>query len=151
MQNKKQDFSEWYNEIIEISGLSDKRYPVKGMNVWLPYGWRLMRSIDTLIRESVDNYDFQEVSFPVLITRDQLEVEFEHVKGFEGEIFWVTRGGKEPLDVEMALRPTSEAAMYPMYSVSDSECLQARNEAHKILHQNKGNSLLRGPYCTQDL
>jgi prolyl-tRNA synthetase (EC 6.1.1.15) len=36
MENKKSDFSSWYNEIIDISGLSDKRYPIKGMNVWLP-------------------------------------------------------------------------------------------------------------------
>lgn len=117
MQNKKQNFSEWYNEIIEISELSDKRYPVKGMNVWLPYGWKLIKSIDSLIRDSVDSYDFQEVSFPVLITREQLETEFEHIKGFEGEVFWVTRGGREALDIEMALRPTSEAAIYPMYSL----------------------------------
>ena len=117
MENKKSDFSEWYNEIIESSGLSDKRYPIKGMNVWLPYGLKIMQNIDRSIRESVDSRNFQEVSFPVLITRDQLSVEFDHVKGFEGEVFWVTRGGREPLEVEMALRPTSEAAMYGMFSL----------------------------------
>lgn len=117
MENKKSDFSEWYNEIIEISGLSDKRYPIKGMNVWLPYGLKVMQNIDRSIRRSVDSRNFQEVSFPVLITRDQLSVEFDHVKGFENEVFWVTRGGNEPLDVEMALRPTSEAAMYGMFSL----------------------------------
>ncbi len=117
MENKKSNFSEWYNEIIEISGLSDKRYPIKGMNVWLPYGLKIMQNIDRSIRQSVDSRDFQEVSFPVLITRDQLSVEFDHVKGFEGEVFWVTRGGRETLDVEMALRPTSEAAMYGMFSL----------------------------------
>lgn len=117
MENKKINFSEWYNEIIEVSGLSDKRYPIKGMNVWLPYGLKVMQNIDRSIRQSVDSRNFQEVSFPVLITRDQLSVEFDHVKGFEGEVYWVTRGGREPLDVEMALRPTSEAAMYGMFSL----------------------------------
>lgn len=117
MENKKTDFSEWYNEIIELSGLSDKRYPIKGMNVWLPYGLKIRQNIDSAIRRGVDSRNFQEVSFPVLVTRDQLSVEFDHVKGFEGEVFWVTRGGKEPLDVEMALRPTSEAAMYGMFSL----------------------------------
>ena len=117
MENKKSDFSSWYNEIIDISGLSDKRYPIKGMNVWLPYGLKAMKSIDNIIREHVDNSGFQEVQFPVLITRDQLSIEFEHVKGFENEVYWVTRGGMEPLDVEMALRPTSEAAMYGMFQL----------------------------------
>lgn len=117
MENKKSDFSEWYNEIIEISGLSDKRYPIKGMNVWMPYGLKAMQNIDRAIRRSVDSRDFQEVSFPVLITRDQLAVEFDHIKGFENEVFWVTRGGNEPLEVDMALRPTSESAMYGMFSL----------------------------------
>lgn len=117
MENKKDNFSEWYNEIIETAGLSDKRYPIKGMNVWLPYGLKAMQNIDRIVRENVDSRNFQEVSFPVLITRDQLSVEFEHVKGFENEVYWVTRGGMEQLEVEMALRPTSEAAMYGMFSL----------------------------------
>ncbi len=117
MENKKSDFSSWYNEIIDLSGLSDKRYPIKGMNVWLPYGLKVMKGIDRIIRDNVDISGFQEVQFPVLITRDQLSIEFEHVKGFENEVYWVTRGGREPLEVEMALRPTSEAAMYGMFQL----------------------------------
>lgn len=117
MENRKENFSEWYNEIVDTAGLSDKRYPIKGMNVWMPYGLKAMQNIDRIIRTNVDSLDFQEVSFPVLITRDQLSVEFEHVKGFENEVYWVTRGGMDQLDVEMALRPTSEAAMYGMFSL----------------------------------
>lgn len=117
MDNRKDDFSEWYNEIVEIAELSDKRYHVKGMNVWRPYGLKLMQGIDRIIRNLVDSRDFSEVSFPVPITRDQLMVEFEHIKGFEGELYWITRGGHEELDVELALRPTSESAMYPMFSL----------------------------------
>lgn len=115
MENKKIDFSEWYNEIIDIAKLSDKRYNIKGMNVWLPYGLKIIHSIDSLLREYSDDGGIEEVSFPVLISREQLEVEFEHVKGFENEIYWVTKGGTTPLDIDLALRPTSEAAMYTMF------------------------------------
>ncbi len=115
MENKKSDFSEWYNEIIDIAKLSDKRYNIKGMNVWLPYGLKIMHAIDSLLREYSDDSGIEEVSFPVLISREQLEVEFEHVKGFENEIYWVTKGGTTPLDIDLALRPTSEAAMYTMF------------------------------------
>ena len=87
------------------------------MNVWMRYGLKAMQNIDRVVRSNVDASDFKEVSFPVLITKDQFAVEFEHVKGFENELFWVTRGGSEPLEVEMALRPTSEAAMYGMFSL----------------------------------
>ncbi len=117
MQAKKKDFSEWYNEILESAELSDKRYPVKGMNVWLPYGLKAMNLIDAATRQYNEEAEIEEVGFPVLITRNQLEVEFEHLKGFEGQLYWVTRTGKEQLDIELSLRPTSESAIYPMFSL----------------------------------
>ena len=43
--------------------------------------------------------------------------EAEHIKGFEDEVYWVTHGGTTPLDVKLALRPTSETAIYPMYAL----------------------------------
>eukprot|EP00003_Mantamonas_plastica_P014749 TRINITY_DN2543_c0_g1_i1.p1 TRINITY_DN2543_c0_g1~~TRINITY_DN2543_c0_g1_i1.p1 ORF type:complete len:408 (-),score=147.66 TRINITY_DN2543_c0_g1_i1:53-1276(-) len=36
---------------------------------------------------------------------------------FESEVFWVTKGGLNELDVKLALRPTSETAMYSMFSL----------------------------------
>ncbi|MGP6220335.1 proline--tRNA ligase [Caldiplasma sukawensis] len=115
MENKKSDFSEWYNEILDLAELSDKRYPVKGMNIWLPYGFQVMRNIDNMIREKFYEDQFEEVMFPSLISRDMFEIEFEHIKGFENELFWISSGGKEKLEEDLAMRPTSEAAMYPMF------------------------------------
>jgi prolyl-tRNA synthetase len=43
--------------------------------------------------------------------------EAEHIKGFENEVYWVTHGGTTPLDVKLALRPTSETAIYPMFAL----------------------------------
>lgn len=117
MENKKENFSEWYSEIIDLAELSDRRYSIKGMNIWMPYGLKAIHAIDGVIRKALDSRGFSEVSFPLLIPRNQLEVEFEHFKGFEDQLFWVTRGGKDPLDVELALRPTSEVAMYPIFSL----------------------------------
>ena len=58
---KTDDFNEWYNEIVELSDLCDKRYPIKGMNVWRPYGWKLMNRVDQLIRDEMEKTDHQEV------------------------------------------------------------------------------------------
>jgi prolyl-tRNA synthetase len=114
---KAEDFSEWYNEMVERANLTDKRYPIKGMNVWTPYGWKIMRAIDTHIRHELDNTDHDEVCFPLLIPEDQFAKEKEHIKGFDAEVFWVTHAGLNPLDVKLLLRPTSETAMYPMFSL----------------------------------
>ena len=117
MENPKSDFSQWYNEIIELAELTDKRYPIKGMNVWMPYGFSLMRNIDETIRRRFYQDEFKEVMFPALISREMFEVEFEHIKGFEKELYWITKGGKESLEDDLAMRPTSEAAIYPMFKL----------------------------------
>ncbi len=115
MENSRKNFSEWYNEIVELAGLTDKRYPVKGMNVWMPYGFQLMKNIDEAIRKRFLEDNFDEVMFPALISRAMFEEEFEHIRGFEKELFWITKGGKESLEDDLAMRPTSEAAIYPMF------------------------------------
>ena len=117
VMKKAEDFSEWYNEIVEKANLTDKRYPVKGMNVWTPYGWKIMQAIDSDIRREFDATNHQEVCFPLLIPEDQFAKEKEHIKGFDAEVFWVTHAGLNPLDVKLLLRPTSETAMYPMFSL----------------------------------
>ena len=114
---KEEEFSEWYNELIEKAELTDKRYPIKGMNVWRPYGWAISKLIDQAIREEFDGRGHQEVGFPILIPETEFQKEAVHVKGFEGDVFWVTRGGFNELVVKLVLRPTSETAMYPMFKL----------------------------------
>ncbi len=116
-EEKEDDFSRWYNDIIDKTGLSDKRYPVKGLNVWPPYGWMLMRNIDALIRKHFEERGYQETNFPALIPETQFNKEAEHIKGFSEEVYWVTRGGGNELDEKLVLRPTSETAIYPMFSL----------------------------------
>jgi len=113
----REEFNDWYNEIVERLELTDKRYPIKGMNVWRPYGWKLMRNIDSLIRQEFDSTGHEEVLFPLLIPKDQFAKEAEHIKGFDAEVYWVTHAGLNELDVPLLLRPTSETAMYPMFSL----------------------------------
>jgi len=111
------DFDEWYNEIVEKAELCDKRYPIKGMNVWLPYGWKIMRNIDEIIRNEMEKTGHREVYFPLLIPESFFKKEEEHIKGFSQEVFWVTHAGKNELEEKMLLRPTSETAMYPLFSL----------------------------------
>jgi prolyl-tRNA synthetase len=114
---KEEEFGEWYNGLIDRAELSDKRYPIKGMNVWRPYGWAIMKLIDQAMREEFDSTGHGEVNFPVLIPETEFKKEADHVKGFEGQVFWVTRGGLNELDVNLVVRPTSETAMYPMFKL----------------------------------
>jgi len=114
---KDTNFSEWYNDIVEKANLSDKRYPIKGMNVWTPYGWKIMRHVDGYIRKELDDSGHDEVCFPLLIPETEFKKEKDHIKGFDSEVYWVTHAGLNELDVRLVVRPTSETAMYPMFSL----------------------------------
>ena len=133
----KADFNAWYPAIVEIAELVDKRYPIKGMDVWRPYGWKAMRCIDDLTHAEMERTDHEEVHFPLLIPDHLLEKENRLVSllkrardegvdpselrdeeeegGFEKEVYWVRNAGENELDVPMFLRPTSETAMYTMF------------------------------------
>ena len=110
------EFSEWFHNILEEAEIIDTRYPVKGMHVWLPQGFKIRKHTLNILKEILDK-DHEEVLFPLLIPEDELAKEAIHVKGFEEEVYWVTHGGLTELNKKLALRPTSETAMYPMFSL----------------------------------
>lgn len=110
------NFSEWFHNILEEAEILDSRYPIKGMNVWLPNGFKIRKYTLNILKEILDK-EHEEVLFPLLIPEDELAKEAIHVKGFEEEVYWITHGGLTELNKKMALRPTSETAMYPMFSL----------------------------------
>ena len=112
----KGDFSGWYHEILWRAEIMDVRYPVKGLYVWYPFGFALRKQVYGLLRSLMDR-DHEEALFPLLIPEQEFMKEAEHIKGFENEVYWVTHGGTTPLEVKLALRPTSETAIYPMYAL----------------------------------
>ena len=110
------EFSEWFHNILEEAEIIDTRYPVKGMHVWLPQGFKIRKHTLNILKAILDE-DHEEVLFPLLIPEDELAKEAIHVKGFEEEVYWITHGGLTELNEKLALRPTSETAMYPMFSL----------------------------------
>ena len=113
---KKTNFSEWYNDLLIDAQIMDVRYPIKGLYVWFPFGFKLRKLTYDVLRSLLDR-DHEEAYFPLLIPENELLKESEHIKGFEEEVFWVTRGGFAELEIPLALRPTSETAIYPMFSI----------------------------------
>ena len=113
-QNK---FNEWFHDMLSKAEIVDYRYPVKGCGVWLPYGFKLREKILALIRKLLDETGHQEVLFPLLITEGMFAQEAEHIESFSQQVFWVTQAGRESLAEKLALRPTSETAIAPMFKL----------------------------------
>ena len=111
-----ENFSKWFHNILEEAEIIDSRYPIKGMSVWLPKGFKIRKYVLEELRSLLD-IDHDETLFPLLVPEDELAKEGIHVKGFEDEVYWVTHGGSKELNKKLAIRPTSETAIYPMFAL----------------------------------
>ena len=107
-------FGEWFRHVLMNAKIMDYRYPIKGCGVWLPYGFKIRRNVLQIIRDQLDSTGHEEALFPLMVPETSMAKESTHVKSFEGELFWITHGGFEPLKIRYALRPTSETAIAPM-------------------------------------
>ena len=114
---KKADFSAWYAEAVKKCDIADQRYNVKGFIVYMPWGMFLINRITDALSARLVRTGHKPVSFPVVIPESSLRKEAEHVKSFENEVFWVTHAGDNKLEERLLLRPTSETAFYPLYSL----------------------------------
>jgi prolyl-tRNA synthetase len=118
MKTKKEtDFSSWYDEVLQEAELVDIRYGVKGFIIYRPSIMRIINQVYRLYDRELDKTDHNICQFPVLIPFSYFKKESAHVKGFEDEVFWVTKAGRHELEEPLVLRPTSETAIYPMYSL----------------------------------
>jgi prolyl-tRNA synthetase len=117
LPDKRTAFIDWYLAVVEAADLSDKRYGIKGMNVWTPYGFRARRNLDRVMVREVEATGAEGVEFPALIPATEFAKEKEHIRGFDAQVYWVTKGGLSDLDVPLVLRPTSETAMYPIFAL----------------------------------
>jgi prolyl-tRNA synthetase len=127
--SRKQDYSQWYNDLVIKSGLADYS-AVRGCMVIKPYGyalWENMRDeLDRMFKETghVNAY------FPLFVPKSLFEAEEKNAEGFAKECAVVTHyrlkadennKGKlivDPeakLEEELVVRPTSEAIIWNTY------------------------------------
>ncbi|TXG68410.1 hypothetical protein EZV62_003345 [Acer yangbiense] len=66
--------------------------------------------------KEIEEMEVEKCMFPLFVTSAVLQKEKTHVAGFEPEVAWVTKAGKSDLDVDLAIRPTSETVIYPYFS-----------------------------------
>lgn len=112
----KSQFSEWFSEVIAKTELSDLRYNVKGFIVFREWAVLCMEEMYRALERELQSKRHLPIWFPAVIPEKNFKKEAEHVEGFAPEVFWITHAGDEKLTEKLALRPTSETAMYTMYS-----------------------------------
>ncbi|MFA5108265.1 MAG: proline--tRNA ligase [Candidatus Micrarchaeia archaeon] len=115
--SKEKDFSNWFNTVISEAELCDLRYNVKGFVVFRPWSVKTMKLMYAAYEKELEKYGHEPALFPALIPERNFKIEGEHVEGFAPQVFWVEKAGENALEERLAMRPTSETAMYQMYSL----------------------------------
>ncbi len=113
--SKKDDFSEWYTQVVLKAELADYA-PVKGLIVLRPDGYAIWESIRESLDAKLKKTGHKNGFLPVLIPESLLGKEKDHFAGFNPEVFWVTHSGETEVGDRLALRPTSETLAYSLYS-----------------------------------
>ena len=113
--SKKEDFSEWYTQIVLKAKLADYA-PVKGFIVLRPDGYSIWESLRNTFDKKFANNGIRNGFLPILIPESLLGKEQKHFEGFNPEVFWVTHSGNNKIGDRLALRPTSETLAYTMYA-----------------------------------
>jgi len=115
LPKQEENFSDWYNQVVQRAELADYA-PVRGCMVVRPYGWAIWENIQSALDKRFKDTGHVNAAFPLLIPMSFLEKEKEHVKGFSPELAIVTIGGGEKLEEPLVIRPTSETIIGHMYA-----------------------------------
>jgi prolyl-tRNA synthetase len=114
---KNKNYSEWFDGVLQKAELVDVRYNLKGFIVYRPNIMYMVRRVYEVFENLLFRTNHQPAYFPSLIPFTNLRKESEHIKGFDAQVFKVTEAGGERLTEDLFLRPTSETAIYPMFSL----------------------------------
>jgi len=114
-------FSEWFDRVLLTARIADNRYPVKGFIVYLENGWFVVERVRRLLEELLEEDGHLPMYYPLVATLENFSREAEHIRGFMGEVFGVSKlrleGGGDSQEPPLILRPTSETIIYPMFAI----------------------------------
>ncbi|VUC21213.1 unnamed protein product [Clonostachys rosea] len=135
--SKNDNFSQWYQEVVLKAEMVEYYQEISGFFILRPLSMFIWNQIKHWFQERLDEMDVEEASFPTFLSAKSIEKEKDHVEGFAPELAWVTKAGSKELETPIAVRPTSEAIMYPYYSK------WLRSYRDLPLRLNQWNSVIR--------
>ena len=128
LTKRSDNYSQWYNDLVVKANLAEQS-AVRGCMVIKPYGYAIWENIQAQLDKMFKATGAQNAYFPLLIPKNFLSREAEHVKGFAKECAVVTHyrlkaseGGNSvevdptaKLEEELIIRPTSETIIWNTY------------------------------------
>lgn len=116
ISNKKdENFGDWYSEVV-VEGEMIEYYDVSGCYVLRPWAYSIWEFLEVFFDAEIKKMGIKNSYFPLFVSEKALTKEKNHIEGFAPEVAWVTKSGETDLEVPIAIRPTSETVMYPIFS-----------------------------------
>lgn len=109
------NFAQWYTDVCLKAELMDYS-SVKGFIIYRPYGYAIWENIQHDMDAKFKKVGVENVYMPLVIPSSLFLKEKEHVEGFAPETLIATKGGKNDLDDELIIRPTSETLFCDHYA-----------------------------------
>ncbi|CAG9789090.1 unnamed protein product [Diatraea saccharalis] len=113
--SKDVDLPEWYTQVITKSEMIDY-YDISGCYILRPWSYCIWDRIRNFLSGQFKKLGVKDGYFPIFVSKAVLEREKTHIADFAPEVAWVTHSGSSELAEHIAIRPTSETAMYPAYA-----------------------------------
>lgn len=129
LTTRKEDYSQWYNELVVKGQLADHS-AVRGCMVIKPYGYALWENMRDQLDRMFKETGHVNAYFPLFVPKSLFEAEEKNAEGFAKECAIVThyRLKSDPdhqgklmvdpdakLEEELIIRPTSEAIIWNTY------------------------------------
>ena len=129
LTKRAEDYSKWYNEIIQKADLAENS-AVRGCMVIKPYGFAIWENMQAELDRMFKETGHQNAYFPLFVPKSLFEAEEKNAEGFAKECAVVThyRLQNDPdnegklrvdpeakLEEELIVRPTSEAIIWNTY------------------------------------
>ena len=89
LTSREQDYSQWYNEIVQGADLAENS-GVRGCMVIKPYGYAIWEKMQAELDRMFKHTGHVNAYFPLFIPKSYLNKEAAHVKGFAKECAVVT-------------------------------------------------------------
>lgn len=109
---KEENLADWYSQVITKSEMIEY-YNVSGCYILRPWSYSIWDYIKDFLDKQIKSLGVENSYFPIFIAREALEKEKTHIADFSPEVAWVTKSGSSEMAEPVAIRPTSETAMYP--------------------------------------
>ncbi|CAN6674925.1 hypothetical protein TRVA0_072S00386 [Trichomonascus vanleenenianus] len=134
--DKELDFAGWYQQVLTKGEMLDY-YDISGCYVMRPASFTVWERIQDFFNAKIKSIGVKNCMFPMFVSERMLEKEKDHIEGFAPEVAWVTKAGDSDLEEKIAIRPTSETAMYPYFAK------WIRSHRDLPLRVNQWNSVVR--------